>query len=207
MDMKLLEEGIINEGKNDLTLEAYASIASRSRRREAFYRALTVSFACAVLFAAAAAYFTAIAIKSGKTLPAALLFEGPGTVRAMLERFFILACVPAACFVSAYTGMCRAVCTVCPCLCGCLCGSALCRAASSFCTLTAVNIALFTVLALTVSVYSAVCVGFRVCRVRYGVTQEDKDALFGFLMSAMFILLVFCAFTLLVPELTGLFIP
>jgi hypothetical protein len=205
MDMKLLCEGTAKERTGDLTLEAYASIASRTRRREAFYRALTVNFVCAVVFAAVFAYAAAQTLKNGGALPCGLPFEEPATVRLMLERFFILSCAPAVCFVSAHTRFCRAVCTVCPCVCGGLCGSAICRATASFTLPAAVTAAVFVIFSLAVSVYSAVCVGFRVCRIRYGVTAEDKDALFALLMTALFVLLVSCAAALLIPDFISLF--
>ena len=213
MDMKLLEEGKPAERTGDLTLDAYASIASRQRRRESFFRAAAFNCVCAVTFAVISSVIAGQIRKNGGKLPETGVFEDPGTVRVMLERFFILSCIPAACFLSAFTPACRAVCAACSALCGGLCGSVIYKTAALFCTfngfcgavsaLPAAVLALF--LAFATAFYSAVCVSFRLCGRRYGVTQEDKDSLFGYLMSVLSALLVLCAAALLIPELITLF--
>ena len=204
MDMKLFEEGIPEERTGGLTLEAYVSIASRQKRRESFYRALTVTFVCAAIFAAVSAYAAVRTVNNGGSVPSGAVFESPETVRAMLERFFMISCVPAVCFASAFSPLCRAVCALCTSLCGAACGAAIVKAVLSGAENAlgvALSAALMVVLTATSAIYSAVCAGFRVCLVRYGVTEEDKNSLFLMLMTAAFILLVTCSLTLLIPAL------
>ncbi len=213
MDMKLLEEGKPAERTGDLTLDAYASIASRQRRRESFFRAAAFNCVCAVAFAVISSVIAARIRQNGGNLPDTEVFEDPGTVRVMLERFFILSCIPAACFVSAFTPACRAVCAACSALCGGLCGSVMYKTAATFCrpsgpgfmirALPAAALSLF--LTAATAFYSAACVSFRLCGKRYGVTQEDRDSLFSYLMTASSVLLVLCAVSLLIPELITLF--
>ena len=213
MDMKLLEEGKPAERTGDLTLEAYASIASRQRRRESFFRAAAFNCACAVISAVISSVIAVQIGKNGGDPPDTRIFGDPGTVRVMLERFFILSLIPAACFASAFTPVCRAVCAACSALCGGLCGSVIfktvtvIRGDSGVRSIIAALPAVFTAVFLTAAAafYSAVCVSFRVCSKRYGVTQEDGDSLFGYLMTVLSVLLVFCALSLLIPELLTLF--
>ena len=210
MDMKLLEEGGQDIRTGDLTLEAYVSIASMRKRRETFYRAAVFNCACAVISAAVSCYVIAENHADGSA-GAAFLFGDPGTVKKMLERFFMLACVPAVCFASARTVLCRAVCAAGASACGAICGAAVFNAvrcvrqsasagaAPLLSALTAVYLAAAT------AVFASACVSFYACRKRYGVTAEDGDTLFAYLMTLLSVLLVSCALTLLVPEIITLF--
>lgn len=213
MDMKLLEEGKPEIRTGDLTLEAYASIASRQRRRETFFRTAAIHFLCAVISAVACCYASVRNYGNGGGLPDIALFADPGTARIMLVRFFILSCIPAACFASAFTAVCRAVCAACSALCGGFCGAVMFRTVYALDNVSAASGAIMPLLFASVAVYltastaifSAACVSFRACGRRYGVTAEDRDCLFGYLMSAASLLLVLCSLTLLVPDLMTFF--
>lgn len=212
MDMKLLEEGTAKERTGDLTLEAYASIASRQRRRESFFRAAALHCTCSVIFACAFCYAAVRRFGDGAVFTDTVLYGDPGTARIMLERFFILACVPAACFASAFTAACRAVCAACASLCGGFCGAAIFKtvrlvkdAASAQEMLIPLSCAIvFVYTAAATALFSSACVSFRVCDSRYGATAQDKDELFKYLMIMLSVMLVLCALTLLIPEITTL---